>query len=99
MKLTKALRYTALFTLIGLITSIFVFYVQQQENKTYSRNLPLMRVTAELQKRVDNAVLQMEKIAAEKNNLTFQQQVAGPLTSARNLLQQVYDGGTTEFGQ
>jgi PAS domain S-box-containing protein len=99
MKLTKALRYTVLFTLIGLITSIFVFYVQRQENKTYSRNLPLMRVTAELQKRVDNAVLQMEKIATEKNNVTFQQQVAGPLASARNLLQRVYDGGSTEFGQ
>jgi PAS domain S-box-containing protein len=99
MKLTKALRYTIIFALTGLVTTAIVFLTQQRLRGAYERNLPLSQLGDWVNSRVALAALQLEKIADGDQNVGFQQQVITPLTASKNLLQHVYDGKETELGR
>lgn len=98
MKITKALRYTLIFAVVGFITTFLVVYVQRNILDTYNRNLPFISLGDNIKNRTTKAHLWFEELLAGDKSLNFEKDVLNQLTSSQAILQGAYDGKQTELG-
>ena len=98
MKITKALRYTLIFAVVGFITTFLIVYVQRNILDTYNRNLPFISFGDNIKNRTTKAHLWFEELLAGDQSLNFEKDVLGLLTSSQAILQGAYDGKNTELG-
>lgn len=98
MKITKALRYTLIFAVVGFITTFLIVYVQRNILDTYNRNLPFISLGDNIKNRTTKAHLWFEELLAGDKSLNFEKDVLSLLTSSQAILQGAYDGKNTELG-
>jgi PAS domain S-box-containing protein len=98
MKVTKALRYSLVFALVGIVTTILIVYVQRNILGTYNKNLPFISLGDNIKNRSTQAHLWFEELMAGDNTLNFEKDVWPLFTSSQTILQGAYDGTETELG-
>lgn len=98
MKITKALRYTLIFAVVGFITTFLIVYVQRNILDTYNRNLPFISLGDNIKNRTTKAHLWFEELLAGDKSLNFEKDVLSLFTSSQAILQGAYDGKNTELG-
>lgn len=98
MKMRKALRHTLMVALVGVITTLFVIYVQYTTKKTNSRNRSVLLLANDVSNRVTKAHLWFEELLAGDVELNFENDVIHPLTTSLQILQGAYDGQPTLLG-
>lgn len=98
MKMTKALRYTLIFAVVGFITTFLIVYVQRNILDTYNRNLPFISLGDNIKNRTTKAHLWFEELLAGDKSLNFERDVLSQLTASQAILQGAYDGKQTELG-
>jgi PAS domain S-box-containing protein len=99
MKLTKALRYTLVFAVMGIVITFLTVYVQRNILNTYERNLPFIRLGDHVKNQSTQAHLWLEEMMAGDNSLNFEKDVLPLFTSCQNILQAAYDGQETILGK
>jgi PAS domain S-box-containing protein len=97
-KRSKALRYTFVFAVVGLITLLLMVYVQRNILGTYNRNLPYVSLGGDVKNRTLEAHLWFEELLAGDQSIDFNKDVLGSLNASQKILQGAYDGGPTEIG-
>jgi PAS domain S-box-containing protein len=99
MKFSKAKLYTLIFSVLGLVATLLVFYVLRDILVTYDRNLPLIKLGDNVKFRTTRAHLWFEELLGGDKTANFEQQVLQPFTSSQKILQAAYDGQETEIGK
>ena len=95
---SKALRYTVVIGVAGVITMFLMVYVQRSMLTTYDRNIPYVSLGETVKSRTLRAHLEFEELLAGDQSRNFNEGILKQLSSAKALLQAAYDGGTTEIG-
>lgn len=98
MKITKALKFTLIFAVVGIMVTLVITYVQRNTFKNYNRSVPYITLIDHVKNKSTQAYLRAEQILAGFSVLDFQKGVMIPLVSARQILQGAYDGKHTAIG-
>ena len=98
MKITKALRFTIIFAVVGVITTFLIIYVQRNILNTYNRNLPFISLGDNIKNKTTKAHLWFEELLAGDNSINFENDVLKPIILSKEILQGAYDGSQTELG-
>jgi PAS domain S-box-containing protein len=98
MKFSKAQRYTLIFASAGVVISFLVTYVQQHILSTYQRHFPLVSLADHVKQRTAVSAFNLHSLLAGNTEISFEEQVAGPLSTAVQTLKGAYDGKETAFG-
>ena len=98
MKLSKALRFTLLFALIGLLTTFLVAYVQQDQTGTYGKNLSLTKLVDHVRNQTTKSRLDVEAVLKNTRESSGLDHPINSVAQSVQMLQDVYDGKTTTTG-
>jgi PAS domain S-box-containing protein len=99
MKITKAVRFTLIFAGVGLVTTFLIIYVQHNTSNTYNGNLPFLTLGDNVKNITTKAHLRLEKLIEGDKTLNFDNDVLSLFASSQQLLEDAYDGKSTELGQ
>lgn len=99
MKFTKALKYTIIFALAGVLTTFLVLYFQQNIMNTYHKNLPLVKIGDHVKSKTSRAYLSFEEILSGKKSLSFEENILTPLNECKDILNGAYRGDETALGK
>jgi PAS domain S-box-containing protein len=99
MKMSKALRFTLIFALVGLMTTLLIIYTQRSVLSTYHRSLPFITLDGHIKDQCGRAHLALERLLAGKSDADFNKDVLGVFIAAQATLQGVYDGNITALGK
>jgi PAS domain S-box-containing protein len=94
----RALRYAIGFAIIGFILTVLITYVQRKDFNGYRQNFLYVKLSDNLKNRVTNANLAFEQLITGNRSKEFNRDVINRIGSAKNILQNVYDGKSTELG-
>jgi PAS domain S-box-containing protein len=96
----RALKFTIGFASIGLTIIFLIVYVERGWVRTQEQDLPSLALLDNIKDDATKAHLALEELIAGDGSLNFERDVQAPLKSARDILQNVYDGkGTSLFSQ
>jgi PAS domain S-box-containing protein len=95
----RALQYTIVFVIIGVIVTALMIYVQRKSANAYQQNFLFVKLSDNVRNRVTNGRLSLEELIAGNRNINFNRDVVNRITSARDILQGAYDGRETELGK
>jgi PAS domain S-box-containing protein len=94
----RALQYTIGFAIIGLMLTVLITYVQRKDFNGYRQNFLYVKLGDNLKNRLINANLSFDQLIAGNRSREFNRDVANRISSAKNILQNIYDGKNTELG-
>ncbi len=97
-KFTKAVRYTLIFAVVGIVVTVLVGYVQQNILSTNSRNLPFVSLGDHVKNRSTKAHLWLEELLGGDRTINFEKDVLGQLQGSKKILEGAYAGQETELG-
>jgi len=98
MKLTKAIKITALLAITGISIALLIHYVESNILKTYENNLPLIALGDNVKNRSTRAHLWFEELMAGDESINYQKDVKQQFKSCMTILQGAYSGKHTEIG-
>lgn len=98
MKKSMAVRYTILLAITGIVITMLMLYVSQNNQKTYEKNLPYVNLGNYLKATTTKAHQGIEEVMAGDIAVDFEKDVIPLLTSSRDILRGAYDGQKTELG-
>lgn len=97
MKLTKALRFTLIFAVVGIVTTFLVVYIQRNIFYSYEYHQPYLMLANDVKSRSAQAYINLQQLQLG-NNLDFQNDIVAPLILVQQTLQDAYDGRQTSSG-
>jgi hypothetical protein len=99
MKLSFSVRYTIYLAVTGLFITLLVWYVNQNTQNTYQKNLPYVTLGDNLKTKTTKGHLWFEELMAGDQSIDFEKDIIVSFNSSRALLQDAYDGKENELGK
>ncbi|HEU5293065.1 MAG TPA: hypothetical protein VFU05_20610, partial [Cyclobacteriaceae bacterium] len=99
MKLSYSIRYTIYLAITGVVTTLLVWYVNQNMQNTYRKNLPYVALGDNLKTKTIKGHLWFEELMAGDQSIDFEKDIVTLFNSSRDLLQDAYDGKENVLGK
>jgi GAF domain-containing protein len=96
---SRAVRYTLILAVIGVIVSSLITYVQRSTVRTYEQSLPFISLGDNIKNRTTKGHLWFEELMAGDDGNDIDRDVLSLFKSSREILEGAMNGSETELGK
>lgn len=95
----RAFKFTLVFAITSAIVVALVVFVQRQAIKISNKNLPYVKLSDGLGAQISQTDFWIVQVKKSDPNLNFERAVIEPLSNSKVLMESMYEGRETEFGE
>ncbi|WP_276369638.1 GAF domain-containing protein [Chryseolinea sp. H1M3-3] len=95
----RALKFTLAFAIVSLVIITLIIFVQRGAINSYDHSLPYVKLNDHLRSQIAQANLWAEQVKKGDPNLNFERDVQTPLAAGKLLMEAMYEGKVSEFGE